>query len=145
MIVRKVENKTFYIPPSEIFLINITFTPDSLGIWSLKYHIKTLNNVTVKTGTLHFAVSLFEDNLYGLRFWNRQIFSTVTTDKEIYFRGENVTYTVHVWNRGDKNHTIVIAYGLYEYFCFPMSCSWGYVPLLQVGLCAAGQVWKPMS
>jgi len=122
MTVRKVENISFYASPSETVLINTTFTPDSLGIWIISYQIKTLSGITVRTGSLFLAVSLYDENPYGWSYASMNIRSSITTDEEAYFMGENATYTIHIWNHGNKTQNIIIAFGLW--FRYPYSI-WG--------------------
>jgi thiol-disulfide isomerase/thioredoxin len=122
MTIRKIENISFYASPSETVLINTTFTPDSLGIWIIEYQIKTLDGITVRTGTLFLAVSLFSENPHGWSYAELDIHSAITTDKERVCRGENLTITLHVWNHGNKTQNIIIAFGLW--FRYPYSI-WG--------------------
>jgi parallel beta-helix repeat protein len=115
MTVRKIENISFYASPSETVLINTTFTPDSLGIWIIDYQIKTSSGITVKKGSLFFAVTLYDENHYGWSYAGMNIRSSITTDEEAYFRGENATYTIHIWNHGNKTQNIIIAFGMLRY------------------------------
>jgi len=88
MQIRKTENYEFQAMPSIMRMLNITFIPDTLGIWSLKYRITTLDNITIKTGVLHFAISIYEDNPNGWTYRGLDLTFTLNSDKERYFYGE---------------------------------------------------------
>ncbi len=111
MVVRKTENVSLDVAPSETRMINITFTPDSLGIWSLEYRVKTLSNITVQTGVLFFAISEYGENPDGWAYQGADVTFSLTSDKERYFFGENATSIINLWNKGDKAQNLTIFFG----------------------------------
>ena len=110
-----IQNRTFMINvlPSETKSVNITFTPNMTGIWTLEYKIKTLEGLTVYSGIEQYAASHYQERPEGWAYRGVDIEFSITSEKEDYQYGTNATFTFHLWNRGDAEKNITV------YWSFP--------------------------
>ncbi|GEM_PF-3408789 len=87
----------------------VTFSysePSELGMWELGIKVLDYKSDVVHQGSQNFAVSEYAANPDGWVYQGSDLVFGLTSDKETYWRGEEATFTVHAWNRGETDEQI---------------------------------------
>jgi len=95
--------------PINLTILNFTYTnPSKLGIWNLEYDVLDSNNTFIDSGTEKFAVSKYAENPDGWVYQGSEIAFDITTPCEDVPRGNDVTFSIHIYNNGDVDKNIAV-------------------------------------
>ena len=109
-------NVSVEIAPGETKTVYFNYTPKKYGIYTVDYIL--FNNLTeVDWGfdVYSFAVSKFAGTPSGYIYKGSDVSISIQSAKEVYHYGENVTYEVLLWNKGNEDKNVKV------YYYYPMT------------------------
>ena len=112
----KQENISISAPAGETKVVNFTYAnPSKLGIWNLEYNLLDYNNTLIDSHTKRFAVSKYAENPEGFVYQGKKISFTVSSPEERYAYGSDVPFTIHIWNKEDRDRSISVKTSYYDW------------------------------
>lgn len=105
------ETRALTIPAYGTETIDFTYdNPGTPGIWTLALDVYDVHGELVHSGTQRFAVSKFAENPGGWVYRGNDLTYAVNSDGEQYWRGQDATFTITVWNNGDSAEQVTFWY-----------------------------------
>ena len=112
----KQEDISVSVPTGETEVVNFAYeNPSKLGIWNLEYGILDYNYTLIDFDTIRFAVSRYAENPEGFVYQGEKISFAVSSPEERYAYGSDVPFTIHIWNKEDRDRSILVKTSYYDW------------------------------